>query len=88
MLEDFLMDQMEDPLVGFDDQRQMLMGEVMLSHEADGTTTNFMDSESVTGQGFLVTFSTDLKALIMSRGGLKVTSPGHLKDLLSGDEYQ
>lgn len=42
MLEDFLMDQMEDPLVGFDDHRQMLMGDVMLSYEADGTTTNFM----------------------------------------------
>ncbi len=42
MLEDFLMQQMEDPLVGFDDHRQMLMGNVMLSFEADGTTTNYM----------------------------------------------
>lgn len=42
MLEDFLMQQMEGPLVGFDDHRQMLMGDVMLSFEADGTTTNYM----------------------------------------------
>jgi len=31
MLEDFLMDQMEDSLVGFDDHLQMLMGDVMLT---------------------------------------------------------
>lgn len=42
MLEDFLMDQMENPLVGFDDHRQMLMGDVTLTFEADGTTTNIM----------------------------------------------
>ncbi|AGO43720.1 hypothetical protein M062_27140 [Pseudomonas aeruginosa RP73] len=33
---------MEDSPVGHDDHRQMLMGNVMLSFEADGTMTNAM----------------------------------------------
>lgn len=42
MLEEFLMDQMENPLLGFEDHRQILMGEVTMQYEDDGTTTNYM----------------------------------------------
>lgn len=42
MLEDFLMDQTEDPLVGRDDHRQMLRGGVMLSFEAKCSNTHDM----------------------------------------------
>ncbi|MBH3442913.1 phage terminase large subunit [Pseudomonas moraviensis] len=42
MLEDFLQQHMEDPLIGFEDHRQMMMGDVLIGYEADGTTTNYM----------------------------------------------
>ncbi|MGY1448477.1 hypothetical protein ACW582_14955 [Pseudomonas chlororaphis] len=42
MLEEFLMAHMGNPLMGFEDHRQMLMGEVTMQYEADGTTTNYM----------------------------------------------
>ncbi|PXX61360.1 hypothetical protein SAMN05660489_04170 [Pseudomonas sp. LAMO17WK12:I10] len=42
MLEEFLMAHVENPLMRFEDHRQMLMGEVTLQYEADGTTTNYM----------------------------------------------
>jgi len=42
MLEDFLMQHLENPLVGFDDHREMMMGDVTMSFEADGTTSNYM----------------------------------------------
>ncbi|WP_236238542.1 phage terminase large subunit [Pseudomonas rhodesiae] len=42
MLEEYLMHHMEDPLVGFEDHRQMMIGDVMMQYETDGTTTNYM----------------------------------------------
>ncbi|KMT52136.1 DNA maturase B [Pseudomonas fildesensis] len=42
MLEEYLMQHMEDPLVGFEDHRQMMIGDVMMQYEEDGTTTNYM----------------------------------------------
>ncbi|OZO00940.1 DNA maturase B [Pseudomonas sp. IB20] len=42
MLEEYLMHHMEDPLVGFEDHRQMMLGDVMMQYEEDGTTTNYM----------------------------------------------
>jgi hypothetical protein len=42
MLEEFLKRHLENPLVGFDDHREMLMGGVTMSFEADGTTSNYM----------------------------------------------
>ena len=42
MLEEFLQQHMEDALVGFEDHRQMLMGDVVMHFEADGATTNYM----------------------------------------------
>ncbi|WP_201778995.1 phage terminase large subunit [Pseudomonas fildesensis] len=42
MLEEYLMQHMEDPLVGFEDHRQMMIGDVMMQYETDGTTTNYM----------------------------------------------
>lgn len=42
MLEEYLMHHMEDPLVGFEDHRQMMIGDVMMQYEEDGTTTNYM----------------------------------------------
>lgn len=42
MLEDFLMAQMDDPMVRYEDHRRMMVGEVVLIYESDGTARNFM----------------------------------------------
>ncbi|MFJ4131881.1 phage terminase large subunit [Pseudomonas cyclaminis] len=42
MLEEYLMHHMEDPLMGFEDHRQMMIGDVMMQYEEDGRTTNYM----------------------------------------------
>ena len=42
MLEEFLMHHMENPLIGFEEHRQMALGDVTMQYEEDGTTTNYM----------------------------------------------
>lgn len=39
MLEEFLMPHLENPLLGFDDYREMLMGDVTMHFESDGITS-------------------------------------------------
>lgn len=42
MLEDFLMQHLENPLIGFEDHRQMAIGDVVMQYEEDGTMSNYM----------------------------------------------